>query len=422
MKVLHVIPSIAAVRGGPSQAVLQMVKALRGQGVDAEIATTNDNGAKLLDVPLNHLTEYPVHPGTVPIRFFHRFSPTIAPLREFAFSSPLTDWLGQHINHYDLVHIHAIFSYPSTVAMTMARSRQIPYIVRPLGQLCHWSLQQGSLKKQLYLSLIERANLKGSAALHFTSTQEQAEANQLEMAFNGFVVPHGLDLPAIIPNARQKLCKQLATQSSASNPVIAPDQPIITFLSRLHPKKGLDTLITALAMLKTNSFQFVIAGTGTPDYETEIDRLLTQSGLQTRTHRIGFVEGEQKDLLLQGSDLFALTSHSENFGIAVLEALASGLPVLTTPGVALSTVVQQHNLGWVVDQCPQAIAHAIEQTLQHPEQLATKRDRARQMVQQQFTWDKIAQDLIHQYETAQWSTVNRQWSLFNGHSSIVSSQ
>jgi glycosyltransferase involved in cell wall biosynthesis len=368
-----------------------MVQALRQQGVEAEIATTNDNGPDLLDVPLNQLTEYPVYQDTVPVRFFHRVSPPIAPLREFAFSSTLTQWLSHHISQYDLVHIHAIFSYPSTTAMALARSQKIPYIVRPLGQLCQWSLQQSQHKKQLYLNLIERANLKHSAALHFTSAQEQTEANVLEMAAHSFVVPHGLELPAAIPNARQRLRSQLA---------IAPDQPIITFLSRLHPKKGLEPLIVALSSLKAYPFQFVIAGTGDPDYEATLDRLLDEANLRPRTHRLGFVNGEQKEVLLQGSDLFALTSYSENFGVAVLEALAAGLPVLTTSGVALSTVIEQHDLGWIVEQTPQSIAHAIEYALQHPEQLTAKRDRARQLVQQHFTWPQIAQTLIQHYDTA----------------------
>jgi hypothetical protein len=101
MKVLFVIPSVAKVRGGPSQAVLEEVKALRDRGIDTEIVTTNDNGPKLLNVPLGQLIEY----SSVPVRFFSRFSPRINAVREFAYSQALTTWLAQNIRYYDLLHI-----------------------------------------------------------------------------------------------------------------------------------------------------------------------------------------------------------------------------------------------------------------------------------------------------------------------------
>ncbi|OLP18911.1 glycosyl transferase family 1 [Leptolyngbya sp. 'hensonii'] len=394
MKILHVIPSVAPVRGGPSQAVLQMVRELRSQGVEAEIATTNDAGDGLLDVPLHQRILY-TEPGSsgaaVPVRFFPRYSPPIAPVREFAFSASLTRWLGHHLAAYDLVHVHAIFSYPSTAAMAIARGQGVPYIVRPLGQLCQWSLDQGRRKKQLYLDLMERQNLQGSRAMHFTSEQELGEARSLNLTSPGFVVPHGLTLPTPIPEARQQLRQSLQ---------LPTDEPVLLFMSRLHPKKGLEYLIPALGELKAQRFTFVIAGTGAADYEAEIDRLLAAHGLADRTRRIGFASGDLKQLLLQGADLFALPSHSENFGIAVLEALAAGLPALVTPGVALADLIQRHSLGLVVQQDRQEIAAALQQGLQYPRKMRRMGDRARQVVRQEFTWERIASRLIQQYEGA----------------------
>lgn len=385
MRVLHVIPSVAAIRGGPSEAILAMVAALRSQGVDAEIVATNDSGPDLLDVPLGECIDY----RGAPVRFFGRFSPQIHAVREFAFSSTLTSWLWQHVREYDLLHVHAIFSYASTAAMAIARWQRVPYIVRPLGQLCQWSLQQSPRRKQIYLSAIELANLRGSAAIHVTSEQEEEEASSLGNLAPIFILPHGISLPPLVDNPRQRLREAMQ---------VPEGEPILLFMSRLHPKKGLDYLIPALGKLSHRRFTLALVGSGAPEYEAEVDRSIADAGIGDRIYRPGFVgESEHKNLLLQGSDLFVLTSRSENFGLAVLEALGSGLPALVTPGVALSSLVASERVGWVTDLDVSAIASAIDSCLNCPESLTEKGIQARQLVGARYSWERVAAELIPRY-------------------------
>jgi glycosyltransferase involved in cell wall biosynthesis len=386
MKILHIIPSIGPVRGGPSEAVLAMVKALRSLNIDAEIVCTNDNGPDLLDVKTGEKIDY----ENVPVLFFPRFSPQVNFIREFAFSWQFTQWLWTNIKQYDLVHIHAIFSYTSTIAMTIARIKKVPYIIRPLGQLCQWSLEQSKTRKQIYLNLIEKDNINQSKYIHFTSEQEQKESLTNGINADSFILPHGLYFPSTIPNAKQKLREMLN---------IPETDKIILFMSRLHPKKGLDYLIYALEKIKHQPFTFIIAGSGDPDYEREINLMIEKTGIGQKTQKIGFVKGEMKELLLQGADIFALTSYSENFGISVLEAMANSLTVIVTPGVALSAIIEKENIGYVTEMDREAIAKTIHTCLEQPEIAKEKSDRASQIIYNQYTWSKIAGKLIEIYDS-----------------------
>ncbi len=387
MKILHVIPSVSLTRGGTTPAIIDMVHALQSQGLDVTIATTNDDGDNLLDVALGQIV---FHRG-IPTYFFPRFSPSSLAIREFNFSSAFTIWLFQNISKYDLIHLHGLFSYTTTIAMAIARFQGIPYITTPHGMLCEWSLQQKRQKKQAYLNLIEQANLDHAQAIHLTCQQERDDLMTLNLKAPTFILPLALtDIPQSIPNAADQLRKSLNCPA---------DEPIILFLSRLHYKKGLDYLIPALAKLRDHRFTFVIAGSGTPTYEAEIQALIVASGLADRTQMVGFVEGEYKDLLIQGSDLFALTSHSENFGVAVLEALIAGKPVLVTPGVGLVDIVRDRDLGYVADLNIESIVHQLEQYFTDPDRAKQKGDRARQFTLKNYTWDKIANDLVQVYRS-----------------------
>lgn len=384
MRVLHITPSVGPSRGGTSEAILGMVSTLNNQGISVDIATTDDNGEERLCVPYETRTKF----HEAPTYFFRRFSPSHALVRDYAFSLAFTHWLWKNINNYDLIHIHSLFSYPATVSMWLARSRGIPYINHPHGMLCDWSLQQSSQKKKSYLKLFEYANLNRSKALILTSNQEAKELNRAKFQVRYVIIPIGLTIPARITDPRLRLRQKLG---------LSETEPIILFLSRIHYKKGLDYLIRALGQVSNHRFSLVIAGSGEPEYERTIRALVQESGLASHTHFVGFVKDDDKDLLLQGSDLFVLTSYSENFGVAVLEALAAGLPAIVTPGVALAEVVEHHQLGAVPELEEGAIATAILQALNQPETMKAMGDRARQLVLNHYTWDRVAAQLIEVY-------------------------
>jgi hypothetical protein len=145
LRVLHVIPSISPRRGGPSNAVIHMVKALLDEGVDASILTTSDNGCyRQLDLPTGKWFMY----RDVKVLIQPCIDSNFRWIKEFLISLQLTRWLLINISQYDVVHVHALFSYPSTVTMLIARLRQVPYILRTIGQLNDWSLSQGAFKKK----------------------------------------------------------------------------------------------------------------------------------------------------------------------------------------------------------------------------------------------------------------------------------
>jgi glycosyltransferase involved in cell wall biosynthesis len=388
VRVLHLIPSISLLRGGPSQAVLSMVAALRQQGMDASVLTTNDDGPAVQGaMPLGRWHEQEALGKAVPVLAFGRWSPPVRAVREFAVAPGLSRWLGENARQYDLVHVHALFSCTTSLGMAQLRRQGVPYILRTIGQLNRWSLSQSRVRKQLFLNLVDRANLQGARALHFTSEAEREEAADLHLATPSFVLPLGVPVPPERSLSRRQVGNTLSPTR-------------LLFLSRLHPKKQLPMLFNALAVLKqchpTKPWQLDIAGEGDPEYLQQLQHHCNALGLAAQVKWHGFVAGEAKQVLLQQADWFVLPSASENFGIAAAEALMAGTPVVVSPGVALSADVQTAQAGLVCEATVEALAACLEQCLKPP--ALQMRQAARQFAEQQFSWISISRQLIGHYE------------------------
>ena len=385
MKVLHLIPSISPQRGGPSQAVLAMVAALRGQGIGASILTTNDAGPGIdPSRPLGHWHPQHIQCQSVPVLAFPRWSPPVRAVREFAVAPGFNRWLEHHAGEFQLVHVHSLFSCTTSIGMAQLRRQGVPYIVRPLGHLSRWSLSQSRTRKQLFLRVLDRANLQAAAALHFTSAAEQAEAADLGLGTPAFVLPLGVPDAALPPRQAE--------------PEGAPVR--FLFLSRLHPKKQLSLLLEALALLLLRqpqlAWQLHIAGDGEPAYINQLQLRSQALGIAKRLYWHGFVAGAAKQALLQQADWFVLPSASENFGIAAAEALMAGTPVVLSPGVAIADAVQTAGAGKVCEASTTALAACLEQCLNPPS--PTMRQAAHQLACRQFSWPAISTALIHHYE------------------------
>ncbi len=260
MRVLHVIPGIAPRYGGPSTAILPMVEAINSlPGMRAEVATTDADGAGGRLAP----EEFPDLRAALHV-FRRDFS------ERWKFSAGLWSWLQRHVRDYDLLHVHALWSFSTAAACSATRKKKIPFIVRPCGMLSAYTWGRTAWQKRLYWSLIERKNLEAAARFHVTSSGEAAEVARLHLHSAGVavVIPHGVESAAWKAEPQPKRLRHLCGPQAGK-------LPIILFLSRLHPKKGLvDLLLPAFARLHADAFLAIAGG---PDehalgHEAEIPR------------------------------------------------------------------------------------------------------------------------------------------------------
>ncbi|BAZ52509.1 group 1 glycosyl transferase [Nostoc sp. NIES-4103] len=385
MKILQIVPSISLIYGGPSQMVLGLAPALAKEGVKVTILTTDsngDNGQQPLDVPLNS----PIQQDGYEIIYFR-----CAPFRRYKFSLDLLKWLKLHACEFDLAHIHALFSPISSAAAIVCRQQKLPYILRPLGTLDPADLQKKKQLKQLYVEIIERRNLAGAAAIHFTSEQEAKISERFGVITQDLVIPLGVIPPR--RNDGSLVRGQLG---------IPQDVPLVLFMSRIDPKKGLNLLIPALEKLlyEGHNFHFVLAGTNPqdPDYEQKIKSQIENSPLRSHTTITGFVSGELKASLLQAANLFVLPSYYENFGIAVAEAMVAGIPVIISDQVHIWQQVRDSQSGWVATTDVQALFELLQQALQNPQECQQRGLNAQKYALQNFSWDAIARRIIQAYQ------------------------
>ena len=372
MRVLHVIPSAAPIDGGPNLAVRALARGLVRRGIDVTVATTNAAGADALDVPL----DTPVIEEGAAYRYFARTVPGT-----WKFSWPMTRWLWEHARSYDVVHVHALFSYATIPGCRAAAHAPVPYVLRPLGTLSEWSLGHRRWKKRPYYALLERSHLEMASAIHVTSDAEAEDVARLGYGSRARVIPLGVDVDD------RPISRSHAGRS---------ERPLrLLFLSRLHEKKNVPLLLQALAASAQSAagVELVIAGDGDAALRSRLDTLVAELDLGDRVRFVGHVDGEEKRRAFAEADCFVLPSAHENFGLAVAEALAAGLPVIVTPGVALAPNVAAAGAGLVVEPTVESLAHAIAWAADHPSALVEMGERAWWLARRDLSWEASCEKL-----------------------------
>lgn len=376
------ISSLSRLRGGPSVSLHNMLKALRRRGIAAEVAATDDDGRNArLDVPLDRFVEVEGER----LRYFPR--QTI----KYEFSAPMLRWLQAHVRRYDVVHTHGLFGFAPLAAAWCARAAGVPYIMRPAGVLDTWGLRNKSrVVKALSLRLIEGPLLCAAAAVHFTTPLEQARAAELALPIRPIVLPTGVDMDA-------------STEELLAEPPDAPaleDKRMILYLARIHPIKRVDVLLRAYAALdKRQPTALVIAGDGDAALVGHLKQLAAELGLERDVYWIGFAKGALKRWLLSRAALLVLPSASENFGMAVVEAMNAGRPVVVTTGCGLADFVSQHGAGLVIDGSLEALRSALAELLGNERRRVTMGEAGRAAAQRELSLDAFGARLEGLYRS-----------------------
>lgn len=386
MRVLHVIPSLAAASGGPSIALPAMARALTERGVNVTVATTDDDGPgrRLTD---KAAAEARAVTGGWTLLHFPKQT------EFYKVSLPLRYWVKMHAREYDLVHIHSVFSHTSLAAGRAASSLGVPYIVRPLGILNRWGMENRRRRlKTLSFRLLDLPMLKRAAAMHYTSRMEMADAARLQLKNLQRVIPIGIDLtPFDHPVPRHIFSDEHPETATCRN---------LLFLSRIDVKKGIDLLIQAFAQIapRQQDLRLIIGGDGDPELIASLKNLAHAEGVAERVTWTGHLNGLQKMAAYTAAEIFALPSRSENFGIALLEAMAAGLPCVSTAEVALAAEAAPEGAVSLAPQDPDALATVLGELLADAAARESFSQRAASFSRRAYSLDAMGSALHQLYQ------------------------
>lgn len=384
MRILHVLSSLAPRYGGPPQVCLELCQELARRGEEVSIYTTNMDGPRELDVPLQR----PVwtNGNGVEVRYFPVQTP-----RSYVMSWPFARALRRAIPEQDIVHIHSLYVFPSTIAAYYCRRAAVPYLVRPHGSLDPYLFRRHRGRKWVYERLFEWRNLNRAAAIHYTTQEEEELVRPLGLRARGVIVPPGVHAERYAEGPSRAAFDEAWPETRGRR--------VVLYLGRLNFKKGLDLLAKAFGQLarQRDDVHLLLAGPDNDGYGAMVWQWLANEGVLARCSFAGMLLGSRKLMALRHADVFVLPSYTENFGIAVVEAMACGLPVVISNRVNIWRDVAAAQAGIVVDCDADELSRALAAVLADPTGGKAMGERARRLVRERFTWGAAADRMLEVY-------------------------
>ena len=361
--VVHTIARIALADGGPARTVSALCRSLAEEGARVELVTG----------------EADFDPG-VPVRV----SGTVARWgRAQPRPGPFARLLEKRLTETGarVIHDHGIWLSGNRAAANVAAAARVARIVSPRGMLSEWSLAYRGWRKRIAWWAYQRRDLRSADALHATSGLEAEEIRAAGIDLPIAVVANGVDLPPL-PGRRPAEAGRLRR---------------FLFLSRIHPKKGLEALVEAWALARPTGWELVIAGPDERGHRAEIEKLARGLGPGPAIRFRDPVSDGEKWELYGTADVFVLPTSSENFGVVVAEALASAVPVITTraaPWAALS----ERRCGWWTEIGVEPLAATILEAARiGDDERREMGARGRRLIEERFGWPAIARRMLSVY-------------------------
>lgn len=280
-----------------------------------------------------------------------------------------------------LIHNHGLWTPLNHWSISMGRRSGIPVIVQPHGMLEPWALNHKVWKKKAAMAAFQRRDLASARLLVATSNVEYQNIRRLGLRQPVAMIPNGVDL-------------DVGVRPTFGSPVHR--QRVALFLSRVHPVKGLVNLVRAWAQVAPVGWRLRIAGPDDVGHLGEVLALVRQLGLQDSVDYVGAVEGSTKTALYNAADVFVLPTFTENFGVVVAEALAHGVPVITTHGAPWGDL-ETFGCGWWVAIGVEPLTKALREAMVLSDDERTAMGARGREYARRYDWDGIALQTIGVY-------------------------